>query len=287
MKPFTIYHSFIESFTPQQEKLVSLITGLARPDMVYLLGASLYRRRSESIFNPEAPTSQLTADYFFLVLLKGFEGKDPYEWQDKIEQQCSSFMPVTVIVLDTGTFTQWVETGHRFAGLVVQSAVAIYDAGTISFSPAATQDDTAALKAAEKYCKEGLVRAKEFLAGAELFRVRNQNKMAAFMLHQATEHALHALLKGGTGYHTHTHSIERLVRYGSLVSYQLPDIFPRKTEQDKRLFALLQKAYVEARYKEDYSISVSDLLLLTEKVRHLQDIVADMAKSLFPKTIIG
>jgi HEPN domain-containing protein len=35
----------------------------------------------------------------------------------------------------------------------------------------------------------------EFLAGAELFRIRKQNKMAAFMLHQAAEHGMLAIIQ--------------------------------------------------------------------------------------------
>lgn len=100
------------------------------------------------------------------------------------------------------------------------------------------------------------------------------------MLHQATEQALHTLLKTGTGYHFCTHSIERLLRYGSMVSYELPDVFPRKTEREKHLFSLLQKAYGDARYKENYAISMADLLLLMERGRRIIGIVSETGKSI-------
>ena len=98
------------------------------------------------------------------------------------------------------------------------------------------------------------------------------------MLHQSAEQALRTLLKIGTGYHVNTHNIDRLIRYAGLVSYQLPDILPQKTEQQKRLFGLLQRAYVDARYKEDYKISTDDLLYLMEKVQQIHDILSAIGK---------
>jgi HEPN domain-containing protein len=103
------------------------------------------------------------------------------------------------------------------------------------------------------------------------------------MLHQATEQALGTLIKIRTGYHCCTHNIERLLRYAGMVSYQIPDIFPRKTDNEKRLFNLLRKAYIDSRYREDYSIGFTDLLDLTERVRIIQDILAESGKTIIQK----
>lgn len=85
----------------------------------------------------------------------------------------------------------------------------------------------------------------------------------------------------GTDYHANTDSLDRLIRYASLVSYQLPDIFTQKTEEEKRLFKLFQKAYIETRYKEDYKISTEYLLCITEKVRLIHKILSDAGKTIF------
>jgi uncharacterized protein len=280
MKPFTIYHLCRDSFSFQQQKLVEVIVEAAKPDMIYLLGASLYRRRSESIFNDPAPTSRNTSDYFLLILIRDLSNMELHEWQDKIENHCKSIMPVTTIVLQTATYEEWLKAGHRFAQTVSQSAVPIYNSATLSREVSQNNTGTTIEKHPEKQFAEGLTRAKEFLAGSELFQVRKQNTMAAFMLHQSAEQSLRTLLKTGTGFHANTHNIGRLLRYASLVSHQLPDIFPQKTEQDKRLFNLLQKAYIDARYNNDYKINSDDLLCLTEKVRHIQKILSDAGKSL-------
>lgn len=248
--------------------------------MIYLLGGTLHCRHSESIFCDGSPTTQATSDYFLLVLLNSLEGKEQYEWQDKIEQHCSECVPVTVMVMQTSKFDEWLRSGHRFARTVVHSAIPLYKAEGLFFSPAQEADTIAEQKSIAKYYRDGLAKGREFLAGAELFRIRNQYRLSAFMLHQAAEHCLHGLIKAGTGFHAYTHNLDRLIRYGSLVCYQLPDIFPRKTEQDKRLFSLLQKAYGDARYKEDYAIDLNSLLSLSDKVSCLLDLIKGSSKQI-------
>jgi HEPN domain-containing protein len=282
MRPFTIWHFLTQSFPGWHEKIVPMLLEKAEPDMIYVLGASLYRRRSESIFCPEAPSSQQFSDYCFLLLMNDLKDKTVYEWQDKIEQHCSStLMPVTVIILQTSAFDKWLKQGRLFAWKVYALAPLVYDSGKTTLSATGDCNVTAEQKKLEKYYRQALNRSLEFMAGADLFRVRNQNTMAAFMLHQAAEQALRALLKIGTGFHCHTHNIERLIRYAGMVSYRLPYVFPNKTEREKRVFNLLKRAYTETRYKEDYSITGAELLLLADKVKMIQGILSDTAKSLF------
>ncbi len=274
MKPFTLYHLFPEAFAALQQPLVDIIVKAAQPDRIFLLGASLSHRRSESIFQPSGPTARHISHCFVLILLQDLAGKELHEWQDKIETRCKPLLPVTTIVLPTATFVEWLKEGHRFALRVWQSAARIYDGGNVSpeipEGPGGRED--------ERFCREGLAKAQEFLAGAELFRLRQQYTLAAFMLHQSAEQALRTLLERGTGYRAHTHSIDRLIRYASLVSYQLPDLFPQRTEGEKRLFRLLQKAYIDSRYKEGYTISQEELLCLTEKVKRIHQLLAAAGK---------
>ena len=275
MRPFTIYHIFNDAFSSLQAGLIDIIVKTAHPDMILLLGASLHRRRSESIFLDTAPSSRYLSDCFLLVLIQDPSSRELHEWQDIIETSCKQFIPVTAIVLETATFKQWLEKGGQFAVAVWESALRIYDpdklGGSIATSRNASSDNNN-----EKQYAAGLAKAREFLAGSELFSVRKQNAMAAFMLHQSAEQALRTLIKTGTGYHANTHSIDRLVRYASLVSYQIRDILSQNTEQEKRLFNLLQKAYIDARYQPDYKISTEDLLLLTEKVKMVNEILSGM-----------
>lgn len=146
-------------------------------------------------------------------------------------------MLVTVIVLQTITFEEWLKDGHRFALAVWQSAVRIYDSGNLSW----TNLNGIINMAPDKECER------------QYTQTDSQKQK----------------------------SMDRLLRYAGFVSYQLPDIFPQKTEEEKLLFSLFQKAYTGTRYKEDYRISTDDLLCITEKVRLIHKILSDAGKTIF------
>lgn len=269
MQPFAMNQY---SQSTYQQCLVDSIVKAVNPEMIFLLGAAVYHRSSKSIFQTSAAVSQYMTDHILLVLLENLDNREPHEWQDKIENQG---MPVTSIVLSVYTFNEWLKAGHRFAVNVQQSAEIIYDSGKHPLQGSSTATPHDEQIGIEKYWRDGITKAKEFLAGSELYRIRKQYAMAAFMLHQSAEQSLHTLLKVGTGYHANTHNIERLLRYAGLVSDQLSNIFPQKTEADKQLFHLLQKAYSDVRYKADYTISYDQLLCLTEKVRYMHEVLSD------------
>lgn len=107
MRPFTIYYLCKDAHFLYRQRLVNIIVKAAKPDIVFLLEASLHRRRSESIFQQSAPASQHVADYILLILMENLANKELYEWQDKIENHCKALMPVTTIVLQNITFEEW------------------------------------------------------------------------------------------------------------------------------------------------------------------------------------
>lgn len=280
MKAFTLYHYMIHSLIGQQENLISQIFEVAQPDVVYLLGASLYRRRSESIFCPEAPSAQYLNDYYFLILMGETGNKSLSDLQDQIEQHCRRSMQATVLVMKTPVFKEWLDSGHSFARKVVNDDVCLYDRSGIDFSFNGEYDEKAKSKAREECFSDGLNKCKGFLAGTEHFRVRGNNRMAAFLLHQAAEQALRTLLETGTGYRFCGHSIDRLFRYCCMVNYRLPTVFDRNSDNDKRLLHLLNKAYIDSRYKQHYSMETLDLDKLTGKVERIQELLIESANDL-------
>lgn len=283
MRPFSIYHIHKNLFTPIQEQLAAIIIKAAKPDAVFLLGATLQRRRSESIFNDSAPTSHYISDCFMLVVIAGMVHKEQNVWQDKIETLCSTIMPVTTIVLNTANFLEWCAAGHRLAVMVLQSAVMLYSRTEIEWKIVNAATHIINIKEEKKLFTHDITKAMEFFAGAELYQVRRQYGIAAFMLHQAAEQSLRALLKAGTGYHTVTHNIDRLLRYASLISYQLPDVVNSNIAQDKKLLGLLQKAYIDSRYGTGYFVNSDDLLSLTNKVRTIIEIVRETGNYVLDK----
>jgi hypothetical protein len=61
--------------------------------------------------------------------------------------------------------------------------------------------------------------------------------------------------------------LENLLKVLSAI---LLEEIPMFTEEDKRLFNLLKKAYVDARYKKSYSITKDELAYLSGRVEKLR-----------------
>ncbi len=95
---------------------------------------------------------------------------------------------------------------------------------------------------------------------------------AAFQLHQATERYYHTILLVFTGYKPKTHDIEELGRQAKNLDAEFAKVFPNNTKEEKRLFELLQKAYIDARYKPEYSIKKEELEYLGQRVELLKEL---------------
>jgi uncharacterized protein len=74
-------------------------------------------------------------------------------------------------------------------------------------------------------------------------------------------------------YRPKTHDIEKLGQQASNLHADLFAAFPRATEEQKRRFELLKKAYIDARYKRDYVITKEELEYLAGRVQKLQELV--------------
>jgi HEPN domain-containing protein len=114
-------------------------------------------------------------------------------------------------------------------------------------------------------------RIKEFMAGAALYLLRHQNRLAAFLLHQAAEQALLYIFKKATGLQLITHNIDKMLRCCTLVNSRIQSIFPTHSEADERLLKLLRKAYIDARYNDAFTMNAVDIVLLTERIKRLEE----------------
>ncbi|MFN4024161.1 MAG: HEPN domain-containing protein [Hyphomonas sp.] len=90
---------------------------------------------------------------------------------------------------------------------------------------------------------------------------------AALLLHQAVERAYTCFLLVKTNYSPSTHSIKFLRSLAEQIDPDLITVWPRETKHDRRLFELLKRAYVDARYSEHYAITAEELAWLGERAK--------------------
>ena len=92
---------------------------------------------------------------------------------------------------------------------------------------------------------------------------------AAFLLHQVTERLYTAILLVFTRYKPATTDIDMLRKLINSLDERFVGIFPMSTSEDRQLFKLLRKAYVDARYNRNYKITHDELQQLANYVTEL------------------
>ncbi len=103
-------------------------------------------------------------------------------------------------------------------------------------------------------------------------------KEAAFSLHQATERYYGAVQLVFIGYKPKTHDIEILGTMAKAFDIEFVKVFPKGDLQEMTRFTLLRKAYVDARYKAEYSITRQDLEWLAGRVQLLREMTERICK---------
>lgn len=168
---------------------------------------------------------------------------------------------------------KYIEAGSIFHITACRKENLIYDSGTGPL-PSTQQGDLqkAQRKAAEIFA-QGFSRGTAFMDGAQGYMAKQENNIAAFMLHQATELTLHAVLQAVTGIYFRDHSIRDLLKYCGQLSPQLKGFF-RKHPDDALLLRLLEEAYVNARYNSEFKVTAAELNLLYEKVAEILKIAS-------------
>jgi HEPN domain-containing protein len=136
-----------------------------------------------------------------------------------------------------------------------------------------------ALQETREYFEEWFESAADFLESANEAMAKGKGKLAAFLLHQATERFYHCLFLVRTLYSPKTHNLNRLRDMAEELEPRLKAVWPRENRFQKRCYALLRDAYVKARYSRSYVITAEQLDWIAARVAVLQDLVRQACES--------
>lgn len=207
--------------------------------------------------------------YDLLVVSGEGDRRSDYELQDLIENRCREVAPVTVLVHDISYVNRRLGEGQYFFYSVIREGVLLYDRGRTPFVPVGPPDWEQVRQMAGRDFERWGQQARAFYHSARFNYDRLEDRAAIFLLHQSAEQIYQAILLAFTGYKPTTHNLDKLRRYTNRFSLELALVFPRDSEPEDELFKLLLAGYVEARYKEDFSISHEELGILLERVGRL------------------
>ena len=100
--------------------------------------------------------------------------------------------------------------------------------------------------------------ASGFLESAEACWEAGYFNTMAFLLHQAVEQTCNCLIRVFMAYRADIHNLDRLLKLCLCFYPGLAIHFPGNTDEERRLFKLLNSSYSHARYKDDFDVSSDD-----------------------------
>lgn len=267
-------------------EIVGIICEITNPAKVILFGSHATGKWVEDEYVDKATTYTYISDYDILVVLCDKEKGEEVEIASKIDNRTGKFKnEVSAIVHSISYINNGLERGQYFFSDIVKEGITLYDSGEYSFveSKPLTNEQLKelAIEDFNKWVKSG----SRFLEATKLlyddFSKRNLPlNEVIFNLNQSAERFYSGVLLVYTGYKPKTHRIKAYRKYAKHVSEDLYRVFryPRTDSEENRLFKILNDAYIDARYKDDYFIAPNDLKKLISKVDKLEEIVITLCE---------
>ena len=169
--------------------------------------------------------------------------------------------------------------GRYFYVDILNQGITLYDSGEYQLATPRELDYSEIKKMAQEYFNDKFPEANEFSVVAGFTYQRGNYQMASFMLHQAAENFIKTIPLAYILYGYKEHDLDFLIKKCKPFTLELVKVFPRDTPEEERLFKLLQRAYIEARYnKKNFIVTKADIDALISKVELLRDITEKVCR---------
>lgn len=232
-------------------------------------------------YDEDGRTFEYASDYDILVVMNAKKYNSlqassalSYELEEAIRPYGNPHKPhiANVIVESVAKLNKMLGQKQYFFTDIKKEGIFLYDSGKYKLSDARDLSNTELKEIAVNDYEEWFPMGDSFLINCRNSIDRSDNKVAAFLLHQAAENFLHCSLLVMTGYKPKTHSLEKLTSLCASQSNEFLKVFPRTNEMERKLFKLLEEAYIRARYDKTYKITAEQLEYLVRRVEMLRDV---------------
>ncbi|GFI54494.1 hypothetical protein IMSAGC022_01112 [Alistipes sp.] len=170
-------------------------------------------------------------------------------------------------------FNYALSKAHYFETEIKRDGVILYDSGAYKLARRRKLDYTEIRNRAQKYFDDKLGKANNFLEDTLFNFKKNEFVHSSFHLHQSAENLLRVIPMTFILYGHKSHDLSELMNAAKKHTTKIFEVFPCDTPEEKRLFDLLQRAYIESRYNPDFEVTKEDIDALIPKVEQLRDIV--------------
>jgi predicted nucleotidyltransferase/HEPN domain-containing protein len=255
----------------QLKALTQIVLGKVPAEMIILFGSYA---RGDWVEDYQEKY-EYVSDFDILIVTKDKNSAKQVKKSRELEEELMAKRDITrtsIIYHSIGFVNDKIERNYYFFVDILKEGIMLFDSGKFALSEPKELNPAQRVEKSTEEFEHWFESASNFFLSFQDTFNRSNFKEAAFLLHQTTERFYSAILLVFTDYKPRIHDIEIL---GSQVIKQHAEfatIFPMNTEEEKRLFVLLKKAYIDARYNRNYKIEKAELEYLGSRVGLLRDL---------------
>jgi uncharacterized protein len=264
------------------KEIVSIITDNAAVEMIILFGSYARGDWVEDIYKEGHITYEYKSDFDILVIVKDYAAVRKFGLWHKIEsiidRSSTIRTRVTLIVHDMKEVNRAMSRRQYFFNDIKKEGVLLHESKRFELAKAQELNPEERRQTAQEDFRNWFQRARWFFNSFEDAFDRRHYNIAAFQLHQAAERFYMTALLVFTHYKPKEHDLKTLAQQVNNLDVRFLPVFPRSTREEKRLFELLRKAYIDARYNPKYKITQKELEYLGGRVKKLQKLTREVCK---------
>ena len=235
----------------------------------------------------DEPDNGYLSDFDLLVIVSHEKLTNIHDYwyvaEDKVLRDPAVGRTVNIIVHTMTEVNQALSRGEYFWTDIIRDGIVLYELPGFPFARPQPMTPKDAAEMAQGYFDAKRADTDRWLTTAafQLGQAHDDagfRKHAAFSLHQAVETAYVCALLVHTFYFPRSHNIKFLRSLAEDVDQRLTAAWPREGRPERRRFEMLKRAYVEARYSEQYDISLEDIEALLASAKALAGLVASICE---------
>lgn len=275
------------SFLPEHKQgelkaiVQALIPRFAEIEMIILFGSYARGEQVDDIYTEKGTTYSYRSDYDLLIVLSKNGHANSSTLTQSITDRLNDLKLKTLVhpIYHGVEFVNHeLREGSYFFGDIKKEGILLFTTNRYQLENKRDMSPAEIQAKAQRDFDNWFESADDFHRIAKSELSIDKLKTAAFSLHQATERYYGAIQLVFTGYKPKTHNIEDLGNLAKACDMEFSKVFPMASDTERQRFDLLKRAYVDARYSDDYAITKEDLAYLSERVQLLRNLTEKICR---------
>lgn len=186
-----------------------------------------------------------------------------------------------IIVEHITTLNKALEKKQYFFTDIVTEGIRIYDSGKCQLAKPCALSFKEIKEFAQEEYNNCFPNGNELLFFAEMTLARQTYRNGSFLLHQASERFYYSILLVFTNYRPKNHRLKALEGMCKHLAMDVVTAFPRQTEFEEHCFDLLCRAYIEARYNKDFTVTREEYEYMLQRVKVFKELTERVCQERF------